>query len=81
MLPKIIDHKMMLKRRLKVHWTSAAGVSQQYTNIESAKQQKSQTFLTRKQSGRKLGKREINTRKDRGSEKAFKEMCTAGILA
>jgi len=27
----------MLKRRLKVHWTSTAGASQQYANIEGAK--------------------------------------------
>jgi len=73
----------MLKRSLKVHWTSTAGTSQQYANIKSAKQQKSQTFLTRKQSGRKLGRRELAKIEERIEEakKLFKEMCAAEILA
>jgi len=56
---------MMLKRRLKVHWTSTAGASQQYTNIESAKQQLKELNLSDEKAKRKeVRRREIKYRKE-----------------
>jgi len=73
----------MLKRRLKVHWTSTAGALQQYANIESAKRAAKEPNLSNEKAKRKEVREERNKIQERMEEakKLLREMCAAEILA